>query len=110
AGPVGFQPPLRDLPREARPFPGTALVTPEQCELLAGVNKGTQMGELLRRFWFPAVLSRELEADGAPVRIKLLGEDLVAFRDSNGRVGLLREFCSHRGASLYFARNGDRGL
>jgi phthalate 4,5-dioxygenase oxygenase subunit len=85
-------------------------VTPEQCELLAGIDRGTPMGELLRRFWFPALLSRELEADGAPVRVRVLGENLIAFRDSDGRVGLLAEHCSHRGASLYYARNGDKGL
>jgi phthalate 4,5-dioxygenase len=85
-------------------------MTPEECGLLAGTARGTPMGELLRRYWMPAVLSRELEADGAPVRVKILGEELIAFRDSKGRVGLLREFCAHRGASLYFARNGEAGL
>jgi phenylpropionate dioxygenase-like ring-hydroxylating dioxygenase large terminal subunit len=68
------------------------------------------MGNLMRRYWLPALLSRELEVDGAPLRVRLLGEDLIAFRDSKGRVGLLHEHCSHRGASLYFAKNGDCGL
>jgi len=85
-------------------------MTPEECKLLAETGKGTPMGELLRRYWMPAVLSRELEADGAPVRVRLLGEDLVAFRDTDGKVGLLREHCCHRGASLYFGRNAECGL
>jgi phthalate 4,5-dioxygenase oxygenase subunit len=85
-------------------------MTPEECKLLAEVDRGTPMGELLRRYWMPALLSRELEADGAPVRVELLGEKLIAFRDTKGRVGLLREFCAHRGASLYFGRNGEAGL
>ena len=86
-------------------------MTPEDHKLLSETGKGTAMGELLRRFWMPAVLSRELpEADGAPVRVRLLGEDLVAFRDTKGRVGLLREHCSHRGASLFYGRNGECGL
>jgi len=83
---------------------------PEEHELLARTGAGTPMGGLLRRYWMPAVLSRELEADGAPLRVRLLGEDLIAFRDSKGRVGLLGEHCAHRGASLYFAKNGGEGL
>jgi phenylpropionate dioxygenase-like ring-hydroxylating dioxygenase large terminal subunit len=65
----------------------------------------------MRRYWIPALLSEEVaEPDGAPVRLRLLGEDLVAFRDSQGRVGLLAEHCSHRGTSLYFGRNEECGL
>jgi nitrite reductase/ring-hydroxylating ferredoxin subunit len=64
------------------------------------------MGELLRRYWTPALLVSEVpEPGGVPVRVRLLGEDLVAFRDMNGRVGLIQENCPHRGASLYFGRN-----
>ena len=81
-----------------------------ESALLSQTGRGTPMGELLRRYWTPALLSRELAADGAPVRVRLMGEDLIAFRDSQGRVGLLDQFCSHRGASLYYARNGDSGL
>ena len=80
-------------------------MTPEECKLLAETNRGTPMGELLRRYWMPGLLSCELEADGAPVRVEMLGEKLIAFRDSKGRVGLLREFCAHRGAS---PRSGRR--
>ncbi len=82
----------------------------EEHLLLSQTGRGTPMGELLRRYWTPALLSREVEADGAPVRVRLLGEDLIAFRDSAGRVGLLDEHCSHRGASLHFAKNAECGL
>jgi phenylpropionate dioxygenase-like ring-hydroxylating dioxygenase large terminal subunit len=69
------------------------------------------MGEVFRRYWIPALLSEELpEADGAPVRVRLLGEDLVAFRNTQGTVGLLGESCPHRGTSLALAFNGDCGL
>ncbi len=86
------------------------MTTSEENELLSRTGRGTPMGDLFRRFWFPALLSRELEADGAPVRVRLLGEDLIAFRNSEGKVGLLREHCAHRGASLYFAKNQECGL
>ena len=69
------------------------------------------MGEVMRRYWIPALLVREIaEPDGAAVRVRLLGEDLVAFRDSDGRIGLLDEYCPHRRASLFFGRNEDCGL
>lgn len=72
---------------------------------------GTPLGEAMRRYWIPALLARELaEPDGAPVRVGLLGEKLVAFRDSKGRVGLLDERCPHRTASLWFGRNEECGL
>ncbi|HET8995397.1 MAG TPA: Rieske 2Fe-2S domain-containing protein, partial [Acetobacteraceae bacterium] len=71
----------------------------------------TAMGRTLRRYWMPALLSSEIpEPDGPPVRVRLLGEDLVAFRDSQGRIGLLDELCPHRRASLYFGRNEECGL
>ena len=69
------------------------------------------MGEVMRRYWIPAALSSELpEPDGAPVRVKLLGERLVAFRDTHGRIGILDEFCAHRRASLFLGRNEESGL
>lgn len=77
-------------------------------EMLTRVGRGTPMGELLRQYWLPAALSSELPM-GAPLRVRLLGEDLVAFRNRSG-VGLLAEACPHRQASLYFARNEDDGL
>ncbi|MPZ15063.1 MAG: Rieske 2Fe-2S domain-containing protein [Chloroflexi bacterium] len=80
-------------------------------ELLARTGPGSPMGELMRRYWMPALLSDELpEAAGTPIRVRLLGEDLVAFRDSEGRVGLLDESCSHRCTSLAYARNEEGGL
>jgi phenylpropionate dioxygenase-like ring-hydroxylating dioxygenase large terminal subunit len=68
------------------------------------------MGEFMRRFWIPAMRSTELVPDGQPLRLKLLGEKLIAFRDSSGRVGVMDHRCPHRGASLWFARNEDDGL
>jgi phenylpropionate dioxygenase-like ring-hydroxylating dioxygenase large terminal subunit len=69
------------------------------------------MGELIRCYWIPALLSEEIpEPDCPPVRVRILSEKLVAFRDSQGRVGLLEEHCSHRGTSLFFGRNEECGL
>jgi phenylpropionate dioxygenase-like ring-hydroxylating dioxygenase large terminal subunit len=69
------------------------------------------MGELFRRFWLPAMLPEELpKADCPPVRLRMLGEDLVAFRDSNGEIGVVEGHCPHRGASLYFGRNEECGI
>jgi phenylpropionate dioxygenase-like ring-hydroxylating dioxygenase large terminal subunit len=87
------------------------MLSREDNELISRVGPGTPMGETLRRYWMPALLSEELPApDGPPVRVKLLGEDLVAFRDSSGRVGLLAELCPHRLASLWLGRNEEDGL
>ena len=87
------------------------MTTGEQNDFLTQTGPGTPMGSLLRRYWIPALLSDEIaEPDCPPVRVKVLSERLLAFRDTRGRVGLLREFCSHRGASLYFGRNADGGL
>ncbi|MFN0148699.1 MAG: Rieske 2Fe-2S domain-containing protein [Dehalococcoidia bacterium] len=80
-------------------------------ELLTRTAAGTPMGDLLRRFWVPALLSQEVpEADGPPVRVTLLGEDLVAFRQSDRRVGLVQARCPHRGAELFWGRNEECGL
>jgi phthalate 4,5-dioxygenase len=80
-------------------------------ELLTRTGQGTPMGELFRRFWLPVLLTSEVpEPDRPPVRVRVMGEDLVAFRDSRGRVGLLAEHCAHRGASLFFGRNEESGL
>jgi phthalate 4,5-dioxygenase oxygenase subunit len=87
------------------------MLTTEDNEILTRVGVGTPMGQLMRRFWIPALLSEEvLEKDGAPVRVLLLGEKLVAFRDSNGRVGLLDELCPHRRSSLALGANEQCGL
>jgi len=88
-----------------------AALTPEENELLTRTGPGTPMGRLFRRYWLPAMLAERLpEPDGAPVGIKLLGERLVAFRDTQGRVGLLEEYCPHRRASLVYGRNEECGL
>ena len=80
-------------------------------ELLCRVGPGTLMGGLMRQYWVPAALSSELpERDGAPLRVRLLGEDLIGFRDSSGAVGLVRNSCPHRGASLFYGRNEQGGL
>ncbi|MGH7038382.1 MAG: Rieske 2Fe-2S domain-containing protein [Stellaceae bacterium] len=80
-------------------------------EQLTRVGQGTSMGTTMRLYWLPALLSHEIaEPDGPPVRVRLLGEDLVAFRDSRGRIGLVDEYCPHRRASLYFGRNEECGL
>ena len=80
-------------------------------ELLTRVGPGTPMGDLLRQYWLPALLSSELlTPDSDAVRVLLLGERLIAFRDTNGQVGLLANNCPHRGASLFFGRNEECGL
>ena len=88
-----------------------ALLTREENELLTRTGPGTPMGAVLRRYWLPMLLAWELPGpDCPPVRVKLLGERLVAFRDTSGRVGLLAEGCPHRGASLWLGRNEENGL
>lgn len=83
----------------------------EVNDLLTQTDPGTPMGDMFRQYWIPALLVRELpEDDCAPVRVKLLGERLIAFRDSKGRYGLMDEFCAHRGVSLWFGRNEEGGL
>src|SRR6266511_3854764 len=87
------------------------MLSKEENELLTRTGPGTRMGDLMRRYWMPALLSSELpERDCAPVRITLLSEELIAFRDTNGRIGLLDRHCPHRGASLFFGRNEECGL
>ncbi|MHB8812514.1 MAG: Rieske 2Fe-2S domain-containing protein [Steroidobacteraceae bacterium] len=83
----------------------------EQNDLLTQTGPGTSMGAMFRSYWIPALLSEELpENDCAPVRVRLLSENLLAFRDSDGRYGLISEFCAHRGVSLWFGRNEEGGI
>ena len=83
----------------------------EQNELITQTGPRTPMGDLFRSYWIPALLAEELPAnDCPPVRVKLLSERLIAFRDSEGRIGLIDEFCAHRGVSLWFGRNENCGL
>ena len=86
------------------------MLTQEENDLLTQVGPGTPGGELLRRYWHPVAVSAEL-TDEHPTRfVRILGEDLVLFRDKSGRVGLLADHCSHRGASLLYGRVEERGI
>src|SRR5882672_10922729 len=88
-----------------------AMLKQEDNELITRVGRGTPMGNLMREYWVPALLSSELPSpDCDPVRVLLLGEKLIAFRDSAGKVGLLENNCPHRGASLFFGRNEESGM
>jgi phenylpropionate dioxygenase-like ring-hydroxylating dioxygenase large terminal subunit len=83
----------------------------EDNELLCRVGPGTAMGNTLRQYWLPILLSSELPGpDCPPEKIKLLGEQLVAFRTTDGEVGLMADNCPHRGASMFFGRNEENGL
>ena len=87
------------------------MLSQEENELLTQTDQGTPAGNYFRRFWLPALLPSELPSpDCPPVRVRLLGEDLIAFRDSNGKVGLVEEACPHRRASLFWGRNEECGL
>lgn len=87
------------------------MLTAADNDLLTLTGPDQPMGQYFRRFWQPVALSRELpEADGPPVRVQLLGEKLIAFRDSQGRIGLVEPVCPHRGADLYYGRNEECGL
>ena len=86
-------------------------MNPDDNDLMCRVEGDAPMGRIMRRHWLPALLSEEVfEPDGNPVRVRLLGEDLLAFRDTKGRVGLIGEFCPHRNASLFYGRNEECGL
>lgn len=85
-------------------------LTHDENELLTRVGPGTPMGAMMREYWMPAIRSDALERDGAPQRVRLVGEDFVAFRASDGRVGFVDEACPHRSASLALGRNEDGGL
>src|SRR5579864_6571697 len=87
------------------------MLSREDNEFLCRVGPGTPMGDLMRHYWIPAVFPADVpEPDCPPVRLRLLGEDLIAFRDTNGKVGLVANNCPHRGASLFFGRNEEAGL
>jgi len=87
------------------------MLASERSDLLTRIGPGTAMGALFRSYWLPVLLAGELSGpDCAPVRVKLLGERLVAFRDTRGRLGLIDEFCAHRGVSLWFGRNEEDGI
>jgi phenylpropionate dioxygenase-like ring-hydroxylating dioxygenase large terminal subunit len=87
------------------------MLTREDNDLVTNTNRGAPMGELFRRFWLPVALSEELPGpDCVPVRVKVLNENLIAFRGTDGRVGLMDAYCPHRGAPMFFGRNEEDGL
>ena len=86
------------------------MLTAEENERLTRIGPGTPMGGLMRLYWLPFDPGGALPADGQPKRVKILGEDLVAFRDSDGRPGLIANACPHRGAPLMFGRNEECGI
>ena len=86
------------------------MLNQEQNEFLTRVDPGTPCGELLRRYWHPVAAARELTEEKPKKRVRLLGEDLVLYRDKNGKFGLLDEQCSHRGASLYYGFVEEGGI
>src|ERR1700743_3177113 len=87
------------------------MLSVEDNEYVTQVGPGTPMGALFREYWLPAMLSSELpERDSDPVRVMLLGEQLIAFRASWGQVGLIQNLCPHRGASLFYGRNEEDGI
>ena len=87
------------------------MLNAEDNKLITQVGSGTPMGELFRRYWLPAMLATELPApDCPPVKLRLLGEDMVAFRATSGRVGVIETWCPHRNANLFWGRNEEEGL
>ena len=87
------------------------MLSREENDLISRTGPATAMGALWRRFWLPVLMSWEIPApDCPPVRIRVLSEDLVGFRDTEGNVGLVAGNCPHRGASLFFGRNEESGL
>ena len=85
------------------------MLTTAANEMLTRVGPGTPMGNLMREYWIPACLSAELKADGEPMRLMLLGEQLIAFRDTDGRIGIMEHRCPHRCASLSSAATSRAG-
>ena len=87
------------------------MLTRDDNELLCRVGPGTPTGQMLRQYWLPCLPTVDLpDADGAPARVRLLGEDLVAWRQTDGSIGLMQNACPHRGASMFFGRNEENGL
>src|SRR5437870_1027727 len=87
------------------------MLSAEDNEMLTRVGRGTLLGDLMRQYWLPALMPNELPSpDCPPVRLRLLGEDLIGFRGTSGKVGVVANACPHRGASLFFGRNEEEGL
>jgi phthalate 4,5-dioxygenase oxygenase subunit len=82
------------------------MLSAQDNEILTRVGPGTILGDLMRQYWIPALMSNEVPVpDSPPVRLRLLGEDLIGFRSTSGGVGIVANSCPHRGASLFFGRN-----
>ena len=87
------------------------MLTRDENDFLTRTGPGMPMGNLFRSFWLPILLGEELPApDCPPVRVTVLGERLVAFRNTSGKIGLIDAYCAHRGAELFFGRNEENGL
>src|SRR6266540_463152 len=86
------------------------MLTKEENELLSRVGPGTPAGELLRRYWYPIAFCKDLTDEHPTHYVRILGEDLILFRDKGGKVGLLADHCAHRGASLLYGRVEERGI
>ena len=86
------------------------MLTAQDNDLLTLTGPDQPMGQVFRHYWLPVLLSKELSPDGPPQRLRLLGEDFIAFRDTNGAVGVVEPRCSHRGANLFFGRNEECGI
>jgi phenylpropionate dioxygenase-like ring-hydroxylating dioxygenase large terminal subunit len=87
------------------------MLSKQDNETLCRVGPGTLMGDLFRQYWLPAARSAELPSpDCPPLRVKMLGEELIAFRTTSGAIGLIQNACPHRGASMFFGRNEEEGL
>ena len=87
------------------------MLSQQDNDYLCRVGPGTPMGDLMRQYWIPAIRSDELPTpDCPPVRVRLLGENLIGFRTTSGAVGLVANSCPHRGASMFFGRNEEEGL
>jgi len=87
------------------------MLSQQENEMLTRVGRGTPMGELMRRYWIPAAYSHQIaKPDGPPIRVRLMGENLVLFRDTQNRIGLIDERCPHRTASMFYGRNQESGL
>ncbi len=87
------------------------MLSTQENDILCRVGPGTPTGNLMRQYWLPALQAKELPSpDCAPLRLRLLGENLIAFRTTSGAVGLMQNSCPHRGASMFFGRNEEEGL
>src|SRR5918992_998911 len=86
------------------------MLSKEENELMTRVGPGTPAGEMLRRYWWPVAFTEVVQPEARPIKVKLLGEEFVLFRDGSGKLGLLELHCSHRGTSLEFGRVEKNGI